>query len=450
MLKCLVCLYVVIAVRAASLSKKKDIHVEVLYEHNPARNLDVKTQLSPKDEEFSKFLDGNQESSKKKEGNPNALRNLDAKIQLSPEEASQALKYIPLQESNEISPEKLRIVTPEDANRPEFLEQQQQPLILRPQQQSVDSDDDFAVVVQAEEIVKDGLSKLKSAGLSKKNLEELKKKFDSHFLSLRQQESSNIFQNLIGGVQNITGSFLENLTGSNNSSEQRPGIGQTILNTFQQITGNVTSLGQQVTTSNTILGDPQATSPSGPFQVFQGVANQVSQAINNLNPFNQQTQAPGTEGDSSATPSGPFQNIQNVLGNLNPFNQNANNSSSPANPIQSAANQVGQFINNIIQPSSTQAPASEGDEQSGSSANPIQNVANQIGQAISNLNPFNRRTTTGAPKPAEDKTTAKPAESEEAKPDANKTEDEQRTSSEKPVTEKQENLDKKETMLMTE
>lgn len=410
MVKCLVYFCVAIAVQGASLSKKKVIPVEVLYEYNLARNLDVQTKLSPKEQEISKLLDSNQLSSKKKEGNPNALRNLDAKIQLSPDEASQAFKYIPFQESNEIPPEKLRIVTPDDGNQPTFLEQPQQPLILRPQQQPFGTDDDLAIVVQAEEIVSNGLAKLKSAGLSKKNLEELKKKFDSHFLSLRQQQPPNIFQNLVGGIQNITGNFLDTFTGNNNSSEQRPGIGQTILSTFQQITGNVTSLGQQATTSNTILGDPETTSPSGPFQVFQGVANQVSQVISNLNPFNQQTQAPGTEGDAATTPNGPFQNIQNVLGNLNPFNQNGNNSSG------------------------------------GTPGNPIQNVANQIGQAISNLNPFNRPSTTS---PTQEKTTAKPVESEETKPDVAHPTDEQ-NNKEKPVTEKQENVEKKETLIMTE
>lgn len=346
----------------------------------------------------------------------------------------QAAKYIPIPE------EKLRIVTPDDAPQQQLLEQQFQqqqlqqqlqsqqlpqqflvqeqqelfkPIGIRPSQinypQILTNGDDLSgVIVQAQDSVNNGLARLRQTYKSQSSrIKELQTRYDNYFKNLRQQTDSNtttnagpsaggggLFQNVLSGIQSIANNFVggNQNNASGEGDPQRPSFGQSILNTFNQITTNLTSSIGQQTPPSTVLGDTQTgivtSSPpannNNPLQFIQGV-------ISNLNPFNNNNNKPqgSSESDEGNNSGGNNQNnqgnnpIQNLITNLNPFNQN--NSSG-----QGIVSQVSQAVSNLnpFNQQQQQQQQPQGDTQQGG---PFQNAVSQIGQVFNNLNPFNQQ-----------------------------------------------------------
>ncbi|GJQ86449.1 hypothetical protein Trydic_g10356 [Trypoxylus dichotomus] len=407
-------------IHSATISKKS-IPVKVVYEKeynhkSYNRNLDEKVQLSPGElqqigSRLADVREQSQETSLNALNIPNEeneengsvknlkekvqvpseiLRNHNEKVQLSSEELGEALKHLPINDDIDGS---LRLAVPEGF-------------------------DDTDLYQKVNDIVKSGVQHLKNnakeSELSKyitydtwakldleaeKFLKQIKSKY-----SLRQSN-----QNILAQFQQFANNFLNQLANPANTSsdEAQPSFPQNVINFFtngfQQIQSGLGSLTGQNQQSSTVQNDPDvSTKPPNNNNPIQGFVTSVQGVFTQLNPFNQgQGQNPSTQGEESNQPNGPLQSIQNAfnqfgetINNLNPFNQQTQKpgtagddvtTAGPFQVIQGIASQAGQVLNqlNPFQQSTTKAPNAD------PTKNPIQSVAenfgNQISTGISNL-----------------------------------------------------------------
>lgn len=193
-------------------SRAGTIPVKIIYEGIGARNLqgDSKLVVEEKTQVY------------------NAIRNLDGKVQLSKDEIEEAPKHVPGQ----------KIVTPE-----EVVQVQAKPDEVKEEFKPDDNWHSYLILQQAQEIVDNGLAKLK-AKLHENmidnvvKLDSLSKDIEEHINALKQENpNQNIIQNVLYAIGNATGNFIQNIGGNNPANtqgdEQRPTIGQNIVSAIQ-------------------------------------------------------------------------------------------------------------------------------------------------------------------------------------------------------------------------
>lgn len=329
--------------------------------------------------------------------NLGALRNLDAKPQLSTDELSQAIKYIPIPQ------EQLRIVTPDEPQQQQQLQQQEyfKPLGIRPSQinypQLLTNGEDLSgVIVQAQDYVNNGLTKLRQKFKSQSSkIEELQNNYDDYFKGLKAAPVNNtennknstqnggFIQNVWNGIRGVADNFVRGNQNNTTNDPQRQSFVSSITNFFNP---NKNNTGSTVLGENPSGGVISSGTTGGPLQFVQGVFNNL---LNNKPPANNE----GDEGNNNNNQGG--NPIQNFVSNLNPFNRNNTN--------QTLVGQVVQGISNFIP---QQQQQQQGDPQQG---NLLQNVVNQVGQVWNNINPLGQK---------EKPTTAKPTTTTEVTLDA--------------------------------
>lgn len=292
------CLVVLVTLHV--FSRSASIPVKVVYDRHDmesfgARNLQENRQVNTEEvagnsrevvsstarivgpTDFSNPLEKleNQEYSIK---NINGLRNLQTKVQLSEDDLAQASKHLPLVmettqtgtilNENMATPKaieeyenkkvlnKEKIVTPNGSDHqvlhPSVHTNQLSSPLLHPFNSAAEvlPDDNwhsYLILQQAQEIVNNGLSTLRKSAddsmvQNSMDIENLKRRIEFHLNSLKQDapNNQNLLQNIITGLSNITGNFVQSIQNNNNNGgtgtqgdEQRPSIGQNFISTIQ-------------------------------------------------------------------------------------------------------------------------------------------------------------------------------------------------------------------------
>lgn len=206
-------------------------------------------------------------------------------------------------------------------------------------------------------------------------------------------QPSNPFTGFISQVQNFFGQNIPSPgqgNQSDDSSTQRPGFGQAFQNAASQISQAINNNNpfRPSTQSPGTEGDEQTS--QGPQQIFQNAFNNFGQAISNANPFRPSTQSPGSQSEGQTSSSSqPFQFIQNVFGGIipgqttkAPESSNNQNSNPLISGIQSAGGQVQQFFNQT----NVSLPGGFGNS-SNFTPPSIENISNQFSEAVGNITP---------------------------------------------------------------
>ncbi|KAK9737599.1 hypothetical protein QE152_g10588 [Popillia japonica] len=379
--------------RSAIVEESSNSNQQILNELKVAESEAVENVADNAEENVKPLLEDSERSldgiANDKEIYVSALRNHNEKVQLPSEKLNEASKYLPANDNDVGS---LRSVPTE----------------------AIDDSKDFYQKVK--DAVNTGIHNLKQKAKklqlstyitsetwtrldteAEKFLEAIELKY-----SLRQSN-----QNVFEQFQQFANNFLASLSGSNSGSpsndEAQPGFPQNIVNFFtgglQQIQANLPGQNQQ---STTVQHDPDVSTKPPSNQnnnnnPFQGFVSSVQNAFTQFNPFNQgQGEKPSTQGEESTQPSGPFQSIQSTfsqigaaINNYNPFNQQTQKPETqgddvttpgPFQVIQGLATQAGQVFNqlNPFQQSTTKAPSADP-----TTKNPIQSAAENFGSQIS-------------------------------------------------------------------
>ncbi|XP_071052439.1 uncharacterized protein [Onthophagus taurus] len=359
---------VLAAAKAASVFHG-EIPVKVIYDEEVTHRLYVRNLDKTTQEEIQKLTPVQEsiEQEKNEAVNLKALKNHEEKVQLSQEELLLATRRLPLDQEEKVEEKKLRIVTPPEVTVDENLE------------------NDNNLYEKIQEIINNGIETIKTDVKSSQEVVQpaiwnsFNEGVENFLQSVRNRnalrQNSNSSLPILDQFQNFASNFFGQFTGQNNNvpqDSQQPGFPQNIAGFFQngisQIQSGISNVfsGQQ-STSATILGDnPSTAAPTNP---IQGFVQQAQSTLSNI--FNPQQQ--NNQADQNTSPPNPIQTISNSIGqafqNFNPFanrpaGEETSTQNNPFQAIQNALNNFNPFQQTTVKSS----------DASSTTANPIPSI----------------------------------------------------------------------------